>query len=235
MPDSRLRRNKQKYSLILLVIVIAAGRTFAAGRAAEENVIRSVEKAELERETQLNGYSVSEHYTLRNSRFQAGAERTVSAVYKKGSGDSYQTISQSGSSTLQRTVLDRLLQAQAEMSGGETRQHTLLTSANYDMRFVGEESLDGRRCIVLELIPRTKSIYLLKGRAWFDAEDRGILRIEGRPTASPSLWAGHPMIVRDYQKINGFSVAKKSHAVSDSFLLGKTELTIEYSDYMIVR
>jgi hypothetical protein len=64
----------------------------------------------------------------------------------------------------------------------------------------------------------------------------GLVQNTGQATtASPSLWAGHPMIIRDSQRINGFSVAKKSHAVSDSFLLGKTELTIDYRDYVIVR
>jgi hypothetical protein len=41
------------------------------------------------------------------------------------------------------------------------------------------------------------------------------------------------MIAREYERKNGFSVAKKSHATSDSLLLGKTELTIEYSDYTV--
>jgi hypothetical protein len=35
--------------------------------------------------------------------------------------------------------------------------------------------------------------------------------------------------------IDGFLVAKESHAVADNFVLGKTELTIDYSDYRITK
>jgi hypothetical protein len=78
-----------------------------------------------------------------------------------------------------------------------------------------------------------KSSHLLKGRSWVDTESHGLVRIEGKPAASPAFMAGRPEIVRDYAQIEGFSLATKSRAVSDSFLLGKTELTIEYSDYRI--
>jgi hypothetical protein len=130
-------------------------------------------------------------------------------------------------------VLDRLLEAEREMSSGEARKKALLTSANYRMSPSGEESLSGRLCKIIDLNPKLKATNLLKGRAWIDANDYSLVRIEGRPAASPSFWAGRPMIVRDYENIQGFPLAKRSHAVSDSFLLGRTELTIEYDSYRI--
>ncbi|HYM13132.1 MAG TPA: outer membrane lipoprotein-sorting protein [Bryobacterales bacterium] len=214
-------------------LICSAGNGAAPHPGREENVIQGVDQAELDRETNLAGYSVTEHYTLRNGRFQATAEMTVAAIYSKGAGKSYQVLSRSGSSALQTGVLDKLLLEEAEMSRGNTRQHALATSANYKMRILGEESLAGRQCEVLEIIPRTKSTHLLKGRAWVDAEDHSLVRIEGKPSAGPSFWSGRPMIVREYERIDGFSLATKSHALSDSFLLGRTELTIEYSDYKV--
>ncbi len=224
---------RKRYAFLLAIVICSAGNCAASQPAREESVIRGVDQAELDRETNLAGYSVTEHYTLRNSRFQTAAEMTVATVYTKGSGKSYRVLSRSGSSALQTRVLDKLLQEEAEMSRGETRQRALATSANYKMRLMGEESLAGRQCEVLELIPRTKSTHLLKGRAWVDAEDHSLVRIEGKPSASPSFWTGRPMIVREYERIDGFSLARKSHALSDGLLLGKTELTIEYSDYKV--
>jgi len=119
------------------------------------------------------------------------------------------------------------------MSRGESRQHALITSANYTMKLIGEESLRGRLCDILSIVPRTKSPHLLKGRVWVDAEDQSLVRVEGTPSASPSFWAGRPTIVRESETVGGFSVAKTSHALSDSVLLGKTELTIEYTDYTV--
>ncbi len=60
------------------------------------------------------------------------------------------------------------------------------------------------------------------------------MKIEGRPSTSPSFLAGRPMIVLEYEDINGFAFAKRRQAVSDSLLLGRTELTIEYSGYKLV-
>ena len=41
------------------------------------------------------------------------------------------------------------------------------------------------------------------------------------------------MIVREYAKTDGFSLARQSRATTDGFLLGKTDLTIDYSDYKV--
>jgi hypothetical protein len=60
-----------------------------------------------------------------------------------------------------------------------------------------------------------------------------LVRIQGKPTASPAFLAGIPEVVRDYIEVDGFSLARKSHAISQTFLLGKTDLTIEYTDYRV--
>jgi hypothetical protein len=200
---------------------------------SQDSVILGIDQAEADRENRLTGYSVIEHYTLRNSRFQTGAEMKVATVYRKGAGKSYRTLLRSGSAALQRTVFDKLLQEQAEMSRGDIRQRALFTSVNYKMKVVGEESIAGKRCVVLDLSPRKKSTHLLMGRAWVDPKDHSLVRIEGKPSASPSFWTGRPMIVREYERVKGFSVVRRSHASTDSFLLGKSELTIEYSDYAL--
>ena len=219
--------------LVAALLICAAGNGAAPDLVREESVIRGVDQAEVHRETDLTGYSVTGHYTVRSNRFQTSAEVTVAIVYSRGAGKSYQVLSRSGSSVLQTRVLDRLLQEEAAMSRGDLRPHVVVTSANYRMRLISKEPLAGRQPDVLELIPLTKKPHLLKGRAWFDAEDHSLVRIEGRPAASASFWAGRPMIVREYEKIDGFSMARQSHALSDTLLLGKTELTIEYSGYKL--
>jgi hypothetical protein len=226
-------RHRYAFLVVLLLICTAGNCAAAAEPVREESVIRGVDQAEVNRETNLTGYSVTGHYTVRSNRFQTSAEMTVAIVYRKGAGKSYQVLSRSGSSVLQTRVLDRLVQEEQEMSRGGIRQHVVVTSANYKMKLVSKEPVVGRSCEVLELSPLTKSPHLLRGRAWFDEEDHSLVRIEGRTAASASFWAGRPMIVRDYEKIEGFSMAKRSHALAETLLLGKTELTIEYSDYKI--
>jgi hypothetical protein len=224
---------QRQAGLVAALLICAAGTGAAPDLVREASVIRGVDQAEVARETKLAGYSVTGHYTVRSNRFQTSAEMTVSIVYRKGAGKSYQVLSRSGSSVLQTRVLDRLVQEEQEMSRGDIRQHVVVTSANYKMKLISKEPVVGRPCEVLELSPLTKSPHLLKGRAWVDVEDHSLVRIEGKPAASVSFWAGRPTIIREYEKIEEFSMAKQSHALADTLLLGKTELTIEYSGYKI--
>jgi hypothetical protein len=200
---------------------------------SDEVAIRAIDAAELRRETRLRGYTVTEHYTMKSSRFHNSAEMTVAVEYRRDQGKTYQVISRSGSAMLQSRVFDRLLREEGEMSRGEARQQTLVNSRNYEMHLKSEEIRAGRKTYVIDLTPRKASSHLLKGRAWIDAEDGTLMRIEGRPTASASFFAGRPMITREYEKAGDLSLAKSTFADSSSFFFGKTELRIEYSDYHI--
>ena len=199
----------------------------------EADVIRGIEHAQLAREERMTGYSVTEKYVVKNSRFGEAAEMTVEVTYAKGAGKVYRVISRRGPSFLQTRLLDRVLKEETELSRGDTRKAALVTGDNYRMKWVGEELLGGRNCEVVLLEPRKKSPHLLRGKAWVDAVTRNMVRIEGRPAASLSFWANSPLVTRDYFDIGDFSFARKSLAVSQSFLLGRTELTVEYTDYQI--
>ena len=148
-------------ALLLAALVCAYPDTIR-----EQGIIQGANQAELDREVNLTGYTVTEHYTLRNSRSSSSTEITVAAIYRQGVGKSFQILSRKGSSSLQAHVLDKLLQEETAMSHGDARQHALINSANYKMRLIGEESVAGRPCDILELIPLVKSTHLLKGRIW---------------------------------------------------------------------
>jgi hypothetical protein len=219
----------KSYPCILALSTIVC----TAQPAPELAVIRLIDAAELRRETRLRGYTVTEHYSIKASRFVSAAEMTVATTYARDRGKSYKIVSRRGSSMLQSRVFDRLLREEGEMSHGDARKQTLVNSQNYAMHFAGEEIRSGRKCYMLDLTPRKASAHLLKGRAWIDAEDGALMRIEGKPTASVSFFVGRPTITREYDKTAEFSLAKSTRAESSSFLFGKTELQIDYTDYHI--
>jgi hypothetical protein len=202
--------------------------------ASLQIAVRALDEADARRASHLAGYTVTEQYVIRSNRFNKSAAMTVEAVYKQGQGKSYHVVARSGSPMLQTRVFDRLLQEEAEMSRGEARRRASVNSENYVVRLAGEENRAGRKCYVLELTARAKSPHLLRGRAWIDQEDGSLIGIEGRPTASPSFIAGRPSVVRDYEKVGDFWLAKSTHAVSDSFFFGRTELSIDYRDYHLL-
>jgi hypothetical protein len=66
-----------------------------------------------------------------------------------------------------------------------------------------------------------------------DAKDFGIVKIEGTASKSPSMWAGETRMMRRYANVSGFAMATGARAESNSFLFGKTVVTIDYRDYQI--
>ena len=206
----------------------------ASAQAPPKDLVQRIDNAQSARETELAGYRVTEHYyVLRNGNPQPVAVAVVNSIYKRGEGKEFNVTSRSGSSFLQRNLIDRVLTEEKNISNGELRKSVLVTSANYTMEFVRSEQLAGRDCFVVKLTPKRKSPYLVNGQVWIDAQTYDIVHIEGRPSAAPSMWVGLPMIRRDYQKLQGFSMAREAHSESKNFFFGTTVLKIDYTNYHI--
>ena len=140
-------------SVVIVVFFFLLASSAATQVTSEEAAIRALDQADIRRENQLAGYSVTEHYSLRSSRFGMSADMVVETLYRRGEGDSYRVVSRSGSKVLQSRVFDRLLREESEMTRGQTRQKLAARSENYDMHLLGEDTQEGRRCYVLQLTP----------------------------------------------------------------------------------
>jgi hypothetical protein len=198
-----------------------------------DDVISLIDRAQLARDELLLSYTVTEHYTLKNSRYGTAADLVARVTYTKGAGKVYEVVSRSGSAMIQSKVFDRVLAEETQMSRGDKRRAALITSANYVMKPRGEQEWKGRRALLFDIAPRHKGPNLLKGKLFVDAVSYNIIRIEGTPVVSPSFFAGSTTIFREYADIGDFAFAQTSVATSGSFLLGKTEMDIEYTGYQI--
>jgi hypothetical protein len=214
--------------------LLASAVPVVSQKNPEPLVIQLLNQAELRRENQLAGYIVTEHYTLHGSRIVKLAEMTVETTYRRGEGKTFKIISRSGSPLAQSQVFDRILKEQGEMSRGDGRKQTLINSDNFEIHLSGEETAASRSCYLLQINPKTKSPHLLKGRAWIDKENGALIKIEGTPTADSSAFASRPNVLREYQNVDGFWLARRSEADSSSFLSGKTQIIIDYLDYHLL-
>ena len=223
------------FRLILAAAFLLLWSHSASAQDAPKDLVQRIDSAQSARETDLAAYRVTEHYyVLRNGNTQPVADAVVQTVYKRGEGKTYTVTSRSGSSFLQRNLIDRVLTEEKNISSGDLRKSVLVTSANYTMEFVRAEQVAGRDCFVVKLTPKRKSPYLVNGQVWIDAHTYDIVHIEGRPSAAPSMWVGLPMIRRDYQQLQGFSMAREARSESKNFLFGTTVLKIDYNNYQIV-
>jgi hypothetical protein len=206
----------------------------ASAQAPPSNLIQRVDDAELARETGLAGYTVTEHYSVfRNGGSEPAATTTVQTVYKRGEGKSYTVVNRTGSAFLQKYLIDRVISEQQDLSKGGERQNALIISANYDMQYEREESLAGRDCLVLKLIPKRKGPHLMDGLIWVDSRNYHLVRVKGSPSTMPSIWTGIPDIQRDYQELDGFALAKTSRSESKRPVIGTTVVEIDYDSYQI--
>jgi hypothetical protein len=175
-------------------------------------------------------YSEVRRYVLRNIRFKRRAEMRVRVIHRPESPPHFEVLQVAGSEDVHRRVFEMLLEGEAELSRHPPAERSL-TSSNYDVELLGTETISGRLCHVLKLVPRRKSRYLLQGRAWIDTASFGLVRLEGRPTMSLSFWVGKPLIVQEFREVRGVWVAADSHTTASTKLLGTTELIIERREH----
>lgn len=205
-----------------------------AGDSQEQKIVDHLIEAERERSADVQSLSRLQHYTASDRRFGVQADMLARMYYERGKGKRFEVISRSGSNTIQSRIFDGLLAAEVDAARQYVKSGSLITTANYKFRLLGDAVYSGHSCYQLELQAREKSQHLINGKAWVDATDFAIIHEEGRPSASVSFWIGKPMITEDYQKIGKYWVALRRHSSSDSLLLGRSELSVDYSDYKIV-
>jgi len=195
-----------------------------------EEIAAKLEQSDNQRRDMLAEYSVVRKYTLRNTRMGSGAAMTVQWQFRKGEGKSYQVLTSNAEGTSAR-VMKRVLDGEAEAAKKEVQAR--VTAENYDFRFLSMETRAGRLCYLVELSPKKKSKYLLEGKAWVDAEDFAIVRIEGRPTANISFWVGKPYFEIEFQKVGEFWLTSSNHSIAETRLLGSSDLRIECVNYKV--
>jgi hypothetical protein len=221
-------------SVCILVLFRAPGLTQEPDPAA---VIRNVDAAVAARFENILGFTDVEHYAVYRGDDQVhpAAEMTVRDTYKKGVGKTYTLMSQSGSSILLHFGLKPLLENEQTINQPGNVEKSWFNSANYVMRLhsAAVQNLNGRNCFALDIKPKEVAPNLIIGTMWVDARDETLVQIDGVASKNPSAFSGITHMMRQYTNINGYSMAIHARAESDSALLGRTVVMIDYSDYKL--
>ena len=178
-------------------------------------------------------FSVLREYKLRNLRFAKEATVSVQVTYHPTKGMEYSILESSGSPKLTE-IVEKVLASEADATSPAKLARHLISPANYDGYIRGTETMAGRTCYVIDLVPKHKSKYLMKGTAWIDRSSYDVVRLEGAPSASVSMWIGTPHIEMEFNQIDGLWQPFRTAAVSTGLLLGTSELEIRYCDFFII-
>lgn len=176
--------------------------------------------------------SVLREYKLRNLRFEKEATVSVEVTYQPAKGMTYTILESSGSPKLAE-IVGKVLASEADTSSPAKLAHRLINPDNYEGYVRGTETIAGRTCYVIDLVPKHKSKYLMKGTAWVDRSSYDVVRLDGAASASVSMWIGTPHIEVEFGQIDGFWLPVRTGAVSSGLWLGRSELEIRYCDYVV--
>jgi hypothetical protein len=177
-------------------------------------------------------YTGLRQYTLHNARFSAGATMSVRLRYLPGEGKQFTVLERSGSEKLSR-ILDKLLEWEAQTSRPSEIDRYGITPENYVAELVGTDVQAGRTCFVLKLLARTKSRFLVNGKAWVDHDSFELLRLEAVTAASISMWVGQPHITQEFSETDGIWLPVHVKSASASLLLGSSDLDIRFNQYEV--
>lgn len=234
--------NCKQYGAVQAVVAVSfllwlGAAAVLAQQPDSAKVIGQVDAAVKDRIDHVEGYTVTEHYAVYRGKdeTQPAAEMTIQTVFRRETGKSYTILSESGSEFIRNHVLRTLLDNEKTLNLPGTVEHSWLTSANYEMQLKpgGVQLLDERQCLALTITPRRKATNMIEGTILVDAKDGSIVQLDGTATQSASIFTGAAQVMRHYVNVNGFSMATQARAVSDSFILGRTTVTIDYRDYKI--
>jgi outer membrane lipoprotein-sorting protein len=225
-----------KVSRIACVLAFAAAwSTVPAQSTDATTLIRRIDAANHARYDHVLSYTVTEHYAVIRGDDQShpAAEMTVLTTYKKGEGKTFEIKSQSGSELILRFGLRPLLDNEKALNNPATVESSWFSSANYDMKLNPgpPQRIGDRDCVALSITPRHKAPNMVEGTLWVDPRDGTIAQVEGTASKSPNPVAGTTHMMRQYTNIQGYSMATHARAESNSALIGRTVVLIDYSDY----
>jgi hypothetical protein len=163
-----------------------------------------------------------------NKQGRLHALRRISALGRI----TYEALKFEGDNTVKREVIARYLSAEAESQKNQTVS-VAVTPENYKFKYKSERLLDGRPSYVFEVSPKKKALGYYKGELWIDSATYLRVQESGRLVKSPSILIKKVAFVRKYEIRNGISVPLQVQSVVDTRLVGKAELTIDFSNFSI--
>lgn len=230
-----------KAFIVLIVAVLMAGAGCAHKRSANapwdispnsaftHDVVQRYVAATDQQKDRLRGVSMEIEIDAQLPRLKKSG--TLHALRKiSGLGRiTYDLFRFSGDDTVKKDVIARYLRAETEAQ--ETTESLDITPKNYKFRYKGVTSRNGQDVHVFEVKPFEKRVGLFKGQIWIDSATYLPVREEGEFVKNPSVFLKSVRFARDYNIQQGIAVPARIQSTVDTRLVGKAELTINFSNF----
>jgi hypothetical protein len=132
-----------------------------------------------------------------------------------------------GDPIVKKEVIGKYLELE---QNGRDNGSIAITPANYKFQINAIITQEDRQIYIFKLTPKRKAIGLFKGELWLDGGTGMPLKETGQMVKSGSAWLKSIRFVRDYEMRNGMSVLKHLQSTVDVRVVGKAELSANYSN-----
>ena len=139
-------------------------QTAPAAPLSTSQIVERMVRADDDRLAALAGYTGVRHYHFQNQKSGKQAELTTRMKCDQAGVKTFEVVSESGSGFVRSHIIRKMIDAEREASEKGERQQSRIVPANYDFGLIGTEDLDGRSNYVLEISPKTKNKFLIRGR-----------------------------------------------------------------------
>lgn len=144
----------------------------------------------------------------------------------------YQILGFEGDGTVKRDLIARYMSAEIRVQQ-ERKAALAVTPDHYRFRFKGRTELEGRDVYWFAVTPKRKAEGLYRGDLWIDAASFLKVREAGYLVKTPSIFLKRVAFTRKYEIRDGQAVPLRMESVVDTRLVGRAELTIDYSNYAL--
>ena len=214
-------------NVVVLMTCLVALPLLVTGQAGQSlpmsEIVSRMTKVQDEAHARGVAYSVTREYQLSDAGSSTPSSQVVAEINFVPPGAKDYSIVKSEGSDRGRSIVRKVLDHETEMAG-RSEEHEV-SARNYDFALLGREMLNGRECYVLQLTPRRQEVELIRGKAWVDAQDFGIRRMQGSPAKDPSMWIKNLTVTIDYGQVNGVWIATATKAIADLHFAGTHVLT----------
>jgi hypothetical protein len=208
----------------------AAQQSAPTGPIPLNSIVEAVEKAQAAVRPQVS-YQVVREYRLFGAKNSGADSEVIAEVdFWPPAREDYR-IQRSAGSHRGPQVVQRVLEHEAERASHNNQARTAVSRENYDFRYIGEATLNGRPCYLLELKPRRREPELISGQVWIDQHSFLVRHIEGELAKSPSWWLKKVRVKLTFADFDGTWLQTGVEAVADVRMVGTHTLTSRVLDY----
>jgi hypothetical protein len=209
-------------SLLFVASASAAAQSPTVAPDVETILVRMAESRAVNRAT-FRPYMVTRDYTLfGKERDKSKSEVTAELTFVPPNTKEFRIRESSGSGLGER-IVRQMLEGETEIA--EDYGSSDISLDNYDFKFAGVKTLDGKQCYVLDTFPKRKRKNLVRGSVWVDVGSFLLRRLEGEPAKSPSWWLRNVRMAFTYSEVEGMWLQTASEYTTNVRIFGHYAIT----------